>query len=171
MKLVDVLRTLGDLQTPVFETRDVAARPGIDIAHASTLLARLAAARHIVSLRRGFWAFPDRITPLALPSYLTFPLPSYVSLQSALYLHGMISQVPNLTYAVSLARSRRFPTPLGTVSIHHVTPAFSFGLKIMATGRTWRHLRRRSWTFSTSDLRVPGSFGHCRNSVCHPSSA
>jgi hypothetical protein len=27
-----------------------------------------------------------------------------------------------LTYAVSLARTRRFTTPLGTVSIHHVDP-------------------------------------------------
>jgi hypothetical protein len=32
-----------------------------------------------------------------------------------------------VTYAVSLARTRRFKTPLGTVSIHHVTPSFFFG--------------------------------------------
>lgn len=50
-----------------------------------------------------------------------------VSLQSALYLHGMISQVPAVTYAVTLARTRRFVTPLGTVSLHHVRPSFFFG--------------------------------------------
>jgi len=32
-----------------------------------------------------------------------------------------------VTYAVSLARARRFDTPLGVVSIHHVTPSFFFG--------------------------------------------
>lgn len=69
------------------------------------------------------------MNPLALPEYLTAPFPAYVSLQSALYLHGMISQVPSVTYAVSLARTRRFTTPLGTVSIHHVQPPFFFGFE------------------------------------------
>jgi predicted transcriptional regulator of viral defense system len=127
MKLIDALTTLTAMHTPVFDTGDAAARLGIDAAHASTVLARLAAARHLVRLRRGVWAFRDRVDPLALPEYLTSPFPSYVSLQSALYLHGMIEQVPAVTYAVSLARTRRFTTPLGTVSIHHVDPAFFFG--------------------------------------------
>jgi hypothetical protein len=34
-----------------------------------------------------------------------------------------------MTYAVSLARTRRYSTPLGTVSVHHVQPAFFFGFK------------------------------------------
>jgi hypothetical protein len=50
-----------------------------------------------------------------------------VSLQSALYFHGMISQVPAVTYAVSLARTRRYATPLGSVSVHHVDASFYFG--------------------------------------------
>jgi len=41
----------------------------------------------------------------------------------------MISQVPAVTYAVSLARTRRFVTPLGTVSVHHVQPTFFFGFE------------------------------------------
>ena len=39
----------------------------------------------------------------------------------------MISQVPAVTYAVTLARTRRFVTLLGTVSLHHVQPRFFFG--------------------------------------------
>jgi predicted transcriptional regulator of viral defense system len=136
MTLVDALSGLAEMRNPVFETRDAAARLGITPAHASTLLARLASARHIVRLRRGVWAFADGVDPLALPEHLTSPLPSYVSLQSALYLHGMISQVPAVTYAVSLARTRRFTTPLGTVSIHHVAPSFFFGFE--DTGRGGR---------------------------------
>ena len=107
MRLIDALATLSAMQAPVFDTGDAAARLGVDIAHASTVLARLAAARHVVRLRRGVWAFRERVDPLALPEYLTSPFPSYVSLQSALYLHGMIDQVPAVTYAVSLARTRR----------------------------------------------------------------
>ena len=67
--------------------------------------------------------------PLTLPARLTAPLPSYVSLQSALYLHGMISQVPAITYAVSLARARQYTTPLGVISVHHVVPGFFFGFE------------------------------------------
>lgn len=117
------------MQAPVFDTGDAAARLGVDTAHASTVLARLAAARQVVRLRRGVWAFGSRVDPLALPEYLTSPFPSYVSLHSALYLHGMIDQVPTVTYAVSLARTRRFTTPIGTVSVHHVDSGFFFGFE------------------------------------------
>ncbi len=48
-------------------------------------------------------------------------------MQSALYFHGMISQIPEITYSVSPARTRIFETPLGTFSIHHVAPSFFFG--------------------------------------------
>jgi predicted transcriptional regulator of viral defense system len=133
MTLIDALASLATMRVPVFETGDAAVRLGLSNAHASAVLARLASARHLVRLRRGIWAFPERVDPLTLPGRLTAPLPSYVSLQSALYVHGMISQVPAVTYAVSLARARRFETPLGVVSIHHVTPGFFCGFE--ATGR------------------------------------
>jgi len=134
VRLVDALSALASMKASVFHTSDAAARLGIANAHASTILARLAAAQHVVRLRRGVWAFAGRVDPLALPEHLTSPLPSYVSLQSALYLHGMISQVPAVTYAVSLARTRRFVTPLGTVSVHHVDPTFFFGFEDTARG-------------------------------------
>ena len=46
----------------------------------------------------------------------------------------MISQVPAVTYAVSLARTRRFATPVGTVSVHHVQPSFFFGFEDAGRG-------------------------------------
>ena len=127
MTLLDALGAIVAMDTPVLTTRDVAARLRVSNAHASVSLTRLAAAGQVVRLRRGTWALPTRVDPLALPEYLTSPFPAYVSLQSALYLHGMISQIPAMTYAVSLARARRYVTPMGTVSVHHVRPAFFFG--------------------------------------------
>ena len=134
MRLIDALASLGAMDNPVFETGDAAVRLSLSNAHASATLARLAAARHLVRLRRGLWALPGRVDPLTLPARLTAPLPSYVSLQSALYFHGMISQVPAVTYAVSLARARRFSTPLGVISVHHVAPSFFYGYE--DTGQT-----------------------------------
>jgi predicted transcriptional regulator of viral defense system len=101
---------------------------------ASQTLARLAKAGHLLSLRHGVWAVPGKLDPLALPGHLTAPFPSYVSLQSALYYHGVISQIPSVIYAVSVGRTRMFRTPLGTVSIHHLQPGFFFGFEVMETG-------------------------------------
>jgi predicted transcriptional regulator of viral defense system len=129
MTLLDVLAAVGSMDSPAFTTREAAARLRMTNGHASASLARLAAAGQMIRLRRGVWALPNRVDPLALPEYLTAPFPAYVSLQSALYLHGMITQMPAMTYGVTLARTRRFTTPLGTVSLHHVRPSFFFGFE------------------------------------------
>jgi predicted transcriptional regulator of viral defense system len=127
VRLIDVLAKLRAIGTPSFLTADAAAALGIQRSHASQSLGRLAASGHLAKLGRGRWGFRDRIDPAALPELLTAPFPSYVSLQSALYRHGMISQIPSVLYAVSVARTRTFRTDLGTVSIHHVAPSFFFG--------------------------------------------
>jgi predicted transcriptional regulator of viral defense system len=131
MKLVDALTQLQRLGQPVLETSDAAVILGVEKAHASKIVARLAEAGHLLALRRGVWGFPERLDPMAVPERLTAPQPAYVSLQSALYHHGMISQIPSSIYAVSLARTRRYATPLGVVSIHHVAPAFFFGFETL----------------------------------------
>jgi len=136
MKLVDVHAKLLEMEVAVFQTSDAAACLNIGNAHASKLLARLSSAGHLVHLSRGLWAFKDRVEPLALPVYLTNPFPSYVSLQSALYYHDMISQIPAIIYAVSISRTKRYETPLGVVSIHHVNPLFFFGFESMGRGIT-----------------------------------
>jgi predicted transcriptional regulator of viral defense system len=129
MKLIDVHAQLLGMKGAVFQTSDAAVWLKINNPHASKLLARLAESGHLVHLGRGLWAFKDRVEPLALPEYLTSPFPSYVSLQSALYYHGMISQIPAIMYAVSIARTKRYETAFGTVSIHHVHPSFFFGFE------------------------------------------
>lgn len=134
MRLVDVHARLLKMGIPVFQTSDAAAYLGVKSAHASKLLSRLAASGHLARLGRGRWGFKDRIDPFALPEYLTAPYPSYVSVQSALYHHGMISQIPSVIYAVSIARTKTFVTALGTVSIHHVDPSLFFGHRSAGKG-------------------------------------
>lgn len=134
MRLVDVQARLLDMGVSVFNTSDASAWLSISQSHASKLLSRLSAAGLLVHLSRGLWAFKDRVEPMALPQYLANPFPSYVSLQTALYQHDMISQIPVVTYAVSIARTKRFTTPLGTVSLHHVHPSFFFGYETAQKG-------------------------------------
>ncbi|GAG18755.1 unnamed protein product [marine sediment metagenome] len=127
MRLTDVLTQLKDIGQPVLRTADVMAYLNLDKAHASKMLTRLADSGHVVRIKQGLWVFPEKLQPMTLAEYLTAPLPSYISLQSALYYHGMISQISAITYSISLARTRIYKTPLGIYSIHHVHNSFFFG--------------------------------------------
>lgn len=124
MRLVEVQTKLLSLKQPIIRTVDAAICLNISNTHASKILGRLVKSGVIFSLARDLWSLKKTIDPLSLPEYLTAPLPSYISLQTALYYHGMISQMPSVVYAVSLARTRRYRTPVGVISIHHLNPDF-----------------------------------------------
>ena len=126
MKLIDVYTKLKQLNLPVIQTNDAAAYLDISVNHANKLLFRISKTNQIIHIKHGAWAFPD-IDALTLPGFLTAPFPSYISLQTALYFHNMISQIPSIIYTISLARTKIYKTPIATVSIHHVTPSFFFG--------------------------------------------
>ena len=46
----------------------------------------------------------------------------------------MISQIPAVTYVVSLGRARQLTTTIGTFSVHHVAPEMFGGFEIDAAG-------------------------------------
>lgn len=122
MNASDALATLRRLGVPAVDTSDAAAALGLSTAAASQTLSRLAQAGLIKSVRHGTWWLEDALDPLRLPEYLTAPLPSYVSLQTALHRRGLIEQIPQVVYAVSLGRTQRVKTRVGSFSIHHVAP-------------------------------------------------
>jgi predicted transcriptional regulator of viral defense system len=127
MTLSEALVKIKSLEQRVFRTADVMAVLDIKKSHASKLLERLARHGHFVRLKRGLWAVAEGLEPLALVSHMTAPFPSYVSLQSALYYHDMISQIPEVIYCVSLARTRTYITPAATISVHHIPGSLFFG--------------------------------------------
>lgn len=130
MKLIDAQMQLLNLKQPALQTSDASACLQVSRAYASQILVRLAKAGLVVQVSRGLWVFPDKFDPLLLPEYLTAPFPSYISLQTALYYHGMIEQIPQVIYAVSIARTKKILTPLGDVSIHHIDPNFFIGFDL-----------------------------------------
>jgi len=129
MNASEALARLRALAVPAFTTADAAATLGLSIEAASQTLRRLAASGLATFVRRSLWTLATNPDPLVLAEYVTAPYPSYVSLQTALYLHGMVSQVPSMTYLVSLARAGRVNTRIGTYSVHHVVPAFFGGFE------------------------------------------
>lgn len=134
MKPLETLAKLEALGHPLFETRDLAALLGVADSSATRAATRLADAGAIIKLARGKWALARNVNRLAVPEHLTAPFPSYISLQSALYYHGMISQIPAVIYAVSLARPRTYNTPMGAFSIHHIAPKFFLGYEMDPSG-------------------------------------
>ena len=129
MNASEALSRLKRLRVPAATTADAAAVLGVSGEAASHMLRRLARSGLVTPLRKGVWALADRPDPLALAEYVTTPYPSYLSLQTALYQHGMIEQIPSMIFLVSLARSGRVETGLGTYSVHHVQPAFFDGFE------------------------------------------
>ncbi|HEY2485054.1 MAG TPA: hypothetical protein VGI36_07890, partial [Candidatus Binataceae bacterium] len=115
----------------VVETRDVAALLQGSISSATTTLRRLAQKKMVIHLSRGRWLIHDKIDRLALPELISAPYPAYVSLQSALFHHGLIEQVPSVIYAVTPARPRRLQTPMGTISFHHIPPELFMGFELL----------------------------------------
>ena len=130
MNQIDALQRLRELAAPVVETRDVVALLNVSTRNATALLTRLASKGMIARLGRGRWLVNLKIDRLALPELLSAPYPAYVSLQSALFHHGMVEQIPSVIYAVAPARPRRVQTPLVTISFHRIPPELFRGFEL-----------------------------------------
>ena len=130
MNQIEALQRLRTLETPVVESRDVAALLQVSTSNATTILRRLARQGMITHLSRGRWLVNEKIDRLALPELISAPYPAYVSLQSALFHHGLIEQIPSVVYAVTLSRPRRLQTPMGTISFHRMPPELFMGFEL-----------------------------------------
>jgi len=116
----DAFARLRRLGIPVIETADAAAALQQSTYAASKTLSRLALSELVTPIRHGTWWIDSKVDPYRLAEYLTAPLPNYLSLQTALHLRGMIEQIPETLYLVSIARTQDIVTKVGLFSVHHV---------------------------------------------------
>jgi predicted transcriptional regulator of viral defense system len=93
-------------------------------------LRRLSETGLVSKLRKGLWLIgPAATDRYALVEELTSPQPSYVSLHTALYLHGMIEQVPAIVYAVTIGKTEKIKTSIADYSFHHLAPELFTGFQ------------------------------------------
>ena len=130
MNQIEALHRLRTLATPAVESRDAAALLQVTASNATTILRRLAAEGMITHLTRGRWLVNRKIDRLALPELISAPYPAYISLQSALFQHGLIEQIPSIVYAVTPGRPRRLRTPVATISFHRMPPELFQGFEL-----------------------------------------
>lgn len=122
MNSVDTLVALRRLQAPLVSTHTATSLFDMSISATTKTLTRLFPI--VRPVRRGLWAIEEKLDPFSVAPYLTTPYASYVSLQTALYTHGMISQIPSLIYVVTTNRAKQVETSVGVFSIHKVAPEF-----------------------------------------------
>lgn len=134
MNQLEALKRLDDFAVEAFSTRDAGALLEVGPPNAHMILRRLQRQGFLTHLARGRWAVTRKLGRLSLPEHLAAPYPAYVSLQSALFHHGLIEQVPAVIYAVTLGRTRRVTTPPATVSLHHLPAELFDGFELMPEG-------------------------------------
>jgi predicted transcriptional regulator of viral defense system len=132
MTQVEAMKALISLNVAGFTTRDAGALLNVTSANAGMILRRLARHGFLLHLARGRWAITKKVSRFEIPELLAAPEPAYVSLQSALFHHGLIEQIPAVIYAVTPGRTRRVDTPLGTVSFHRIPPELFTGFEVDA---------------------------------------
>lgn len=122
-------QAVHSIGTAVFSTRQIAALRGSSLSAASQGLSRMEQRGLVKKVTRGIWCVPDdpRFTPFALVPLLAGGHRAYVSLISALHLHGLIEQIPEIIYAVTTGHTRVRKTSVGTYSYHRIRPRFFVG--------------------------------------------
>lgn len=134
MRSRDALARLTQLGIEAATTSEAASVLRASPSAASAALTRLAAAGLIQRAAHGlWWLSPAPLDPLKLVEPAAAPFPAYVSLLTALHLHGLVEQVPAVTFAVTLGRTRRLRTCAGELSLHHLAPQL-FGGAERTTG-------------------------------------
>ena len=120
----------------VFTTADFATLSKLAASAATHALRRLPRNNLTVQIKRGIWvnAIAQNINPFEAVPYLRFPWPAYVSLYSALADFGVVSEIPQVIYAVSSATPKRYRTPIGSFHIHHLPEHLIWGYEVRRAG-------------------------------------
>ena len=102
---------------------------------------RLARARLIAKLGKGYYANllqPPRIEDV---SAVLYP-PSYISLESALFHHGIIEQTPQTLTCVSTNKTKTFQSAFGEIYYAHLQAGLFFGYEL--NGRSFMALPEKA---------------------------
>jgi len=79
----------------------------------------------------------DRALSVSFDDYVskvTAPFDSYLSLHTALHLHGLVEQIPEVFYVATQGRTQRATTNAGTFSLHHLAPEVFGGFEETPAG-------------------------------------
>lgn len=137
-RIADVLLLPQMSRAAVFTTRDVATFADVSTSSANRALALLATRGLVTPVIRGIWARREHpnFSPYAVVPFLLGAsvgsrgrptTAGYVSLLSALNLHGLIDQIPRAVQIVVDSQRPTLTTPVGTFDFHQLQPELVTG--------------------------------------------
>ena len=120
------IRKMGRL---VFTTHELTALSGKSPSTVVQSLNHMVKQGLLMKIYRGVWAEPGprAISPFEIIPYLFARQRVYVSFISALHLHGIVEQIPQVITLASTAHTSTLRTKAGVFSVHQIAPAFFDG--------------------------------------------
>lgn len=116
------------LGRPVFSARELSAVSGKTPSTVSQGLAFLARQGLAVKVAHGVWAAGRAApSPYSVIAHIRPKQRLYVSFTSALHLHGIIEQIPQVITLASVAHGGTIKTAAGVFAVHHLAPSFFSG--------------------------------------------
>ena len=124
-----VLASIKQLRRPIFTTHEISALSGKSLSSTTQALSFLKREGILHKIYRGIWADSgdERLTPYNVIPFLFPRHRAYVSFVSALHLHGIIEQIPQIITLASTGHSKTIHTEIATFSIHRINPKFFYG--------------------------------------------
>lgn len=113
----------------IITTHEITALSGKSASTVVQSLNRLARQGLLTKIYRGVWAEADlrSISPFEIIPHLFPRERAYVSFITALHLHGIVAQIPQVFTLASTGHSRTIRTAAGVFSVHQIAPAFFDG--------------------------------------------
>lgn len=128
-KRMSTMQAVRAIDRPIFTTGEIARLAQTALSVTTRVLGSMAKRGEVTRVVRGLWCRPQdpRFSVYALVHYLAGENRAYVSFLSALHLHGIIEQIPQLVYAATTGHTKLRKTPVGTFSFHRITPTLFGG--------------------------------------------
>ena len=117
------------LGRPIFTTHELVSISGKSASTVVQSLKRLEQQGLLLKIYRGIWTEVGGkgLSPFEIIPYL-FPRERvYVSFITALHLHGIVEQIPQVITLASVSHSRTIRTQAGVFSVHQLAPGFFGG--------------------------------------------
>ena len=124
-----LMACIKQLGRTVFTTHDAVSISGKSASTVVQCLNRLAQHGLLIKIYRGVWAESRTkgLSPFEIIPYLFPRQRVYVSFITALHLHGIVEQIPQVMTLASPAHTKTIRTAAGDFSVHQIAPAFFGG--------------------------------------------
>lgn len=125
-----ILELLRSSPKSYFSTAEIGNYLGVNKPTLKVTLSRLVKQKRLRRLIRGYFSLPQK-TPDAEQLAVEFNHPSYLSLEYALSIHGILSQVPSRLTLVTPKRSAAYDFGGTAIEYSHVKSSLFFGYTII----------------------------------------